>query len=84
MASQPKENWWSNIPILTQSMDLAIPALAQLQQTSKPKFTRTLHHYCEFLEQHPIAINHRKSKYALIAHMKLNIERYLQGLPFHH
>jgi len=40
--------------------------------------------YCEFLEQHPLAINHRKSKYALIAHMKLNIDRYLQGEPFHH
>lgn len=65
-------------------MDLAIPALAQLQQTSKSKFTRTLHQYCEFLEQHPLAINHRKSKYALIAHMKLNIDRYLQGEPFHH
>lgn len=65
-------------------MDLTIPALAQLQQTSKSKFTKTLHQYCEFLEQHPLAINHRKSKYALIAHMKLNIDRYLQGQPFHH
>lgn len=65
-------------------MDLAIPALAQLQQTSKSKFTNTLQQYCEFIAQHPLAINHRKSKHALIAHMKLNINRYLQGKPVHH
>lgn len=65
-------------------MDLAIPMLAELQQTSKDKYTQELNQFCEFLENHPLAITHNKSKKALMDHMKLNIEKYLQGKPLHH
>lgn len=85
LASQLKVNWWENIVELTQPMDLAIPRLAQLHQAQQHSlFTKELQHFCAFLEQHPLAKKHNKSKKALLDHMKLNIDLYLKGLPFHH
>lgn len=84
LASQPKVNWWKNIPSLTAPMDLVIPALAQLNQTSETEYKSELHKFCDFLAQHPLAIAHNKSKNALKAHMELNIGRYMQGKSLHH
>lgn len=86
MASQPKENWWRNIPNLTKVMDLVLPSIAPLAQSTQTRvqFKQELESFCDFLAQHPLAIKHNKNKRAILEHMKLNIDLYNQGKPLHH
>jgi len=84
MAARNKENWWSNISELTGPMDLAIPKLAQLKANNPKIHNLELNRFCEFLERHPLAEKHEKRSSDLRTHMKMNIRRYLQGLPFYH
>jgi hypothetical protein len=86
VSSQRKQDWWRNVPALTNVMDMVLPHLSALSLNNQAsiQFNKELDYFCDFLVKHPLAIQHNKNKRAIFEHMKLNIDLFNQGKPQYH